>query len=122
MNACRSLVTVVVALWVVTAIWAANEPGDGKNSGCDVQALQKQVAELEARVKGLENRLEKLESAGKPAASRSPAPGVPPPTMGLPGADLPTTGFPAHGRQNPKIWGQGEVNGWTYYLIPLKAQ
>jgi hypothetical protein len=122
MNECRLFVTVGATLCVVSAVLAASGPDGHKNSDREIQTLQKQVAELEARIKTLENRIEKLESSGKPPTTGLPVPGVQPPTLERPGASVPNTGFLHRSGQHPKIWGEGEINGWKYYLVPLGAQ
>ena len=121
-NTRRFWIAAGATLGVVSAMLAANGPCEPRNTDGDVQALQKQVAELEARIKTLEDRLEKLESPGKPPLASLPRLAARPPKLNQPGASVPMPGFLPRNGQRPKIWGQGEINGWTFYYIPLGGQ
>jgi hypothetical protein len=69
----------------------------------------------------LEQRLAKLEKE-RPIVTVTPITdgsiiAVP---SAIPNRDLLEQGF-ADPNHPPKIWGEGECNGWKYYLIPLSA-
>ncbi len=51
----------------------------------------------------------------------SPTAGTPaPPAWGTPRWESPGNLAPPDGWQKPRIWGQREINGWTFYLIPCQ--
>jgi hypothetical protein len=78
----------------------------------DIKRLQAKVEMLEFRTKGLESTVAQLK--------RSPSPAPVPMSFQAPGTSL---SFPTmQPSQPPKIWGQGEVNGWTYYIVPCGEQ
>jgi hypothetical protein len=78
----------------------------------DIKRLQAKVEMLEFRTKGLETTVAQLK--------RSPSPAPAPMSLQSPATSL---SFPTvQPSQPPKIWGQGEVNGWTYYIVPCGEQ
>ena len=86
-----------------------------------VGELRTQVEELLARVKSLEERSNRLEAMLERLEQRRQPPGVPvPKPRGMPPDTFP--GFPRSNRSQPKIWGEREINGWTFYLIPCQQQ
>lgn len=103
---------------------AQTQTSPAPNSAPDpaVSALERQVAALQATVKTLEARLAKVESELPPKGAPIPLqlipnnPAVTPPANVNPPGIVPGSGTP------PKIWGSGEINGWTYYIVPCGAQ
>jgi len=93
---------------------ADNTPAD-KNAApdADVEALKNQIAELQARVQKLEEQTRTLE--GTVATMQKPRL-VP---LLQPGNPL-SFKLPPSNSQQPKIWGQREVNGWTVYIVPCE--
>ena len=85
-----------------------------------VQELRGQIAELRAKVQSLENQTKNLESTVeqlKQSQSRVPTP------LSLLQSPVPAASLPlASSSRPPTIWGQGEVNGWTYYIVPCEQQ
>lgn len=85
--------------------------GDKTEPEAAASPLQKRVDELEARVKALELRLDKLAEAKNPPAAIVPLPRE---NDGAP--TLPIQPFP--GGSHGPIWGQGRINGWDFYIVP----
>lgn len=89
----------------------------------ETSQLRKQVKELEARVRVLEGKVRQLEARPGPQfLIPPPGPGnprppafrmIPPPPPGT--IVRPPPGAPGQ----PKIWGEGECNGWRFYLVPV---
>jgi hypothetical protein len=123
MKACFLFISIAVACCALTLTLARGGPDDPGPADREVGELRKQVDELQARVKALEERLSRLESsAEKMDRWRQPPETPAPPPWGAPKWVLPKGPTPAEGGQPPKIWGQREINGWTFYLIPCKEQ
>lgn len=78
--------------------------------------MRNEITDLRARIQTLEGRIKSLELTV--AQSKRPVPK--PLFVPAPGSSLlhPT----APDSKPPKIWGQGEVNGWTYYIVPCGQQ
>jgi outer membrane murein-binding lipoprotein Lpp len=92
----------------------------GGKTPTDREALQEtraQIAELRAKVQTLEADTRRLESVVEQLKqSHAPTP------LNFP-APQPSQLNPAPvGSRPPTIWGQGEVNGWTYYVVPCEQQ
>jgi hypothetical protein len=114
----------VALMFIVATVLAADKkqtkPADAP---ARMEELARQVDSLRARIKELEQRLAKLEKTrNKPIASVAPptdAPTILAPRV-IPGRNLLEGGFadPSH---PPKIWGEGQCNGWKFYTIPLSA-
>ena len=120
MKTIRWIALAIVALGAAGWMLAQAEADKQTEGDSDVRTLRKQVAQSQARLKTLEDRLAKVESA---------KPGVVPWTHILPKSpsappayQVPVLPGPL-GKREPqgKVWGQREVNGWTYYFIPCKA-
>jgi hypothetical protein len=87
------------------------------DANTEMRALRQQIEQLQSRFKTIGDRLTKLEAVRSRAVSRIEVlpypPGASPPVV------VPSQpGVPNRSGQPPKIWGQGEINGWPYYLIP----
>jgi hypothetical protein len=111
-----------VLLFLIAAIFAADKKQtDPADAQAKVAELTKQVDTLHAKLKGLEERLAKLEKERPIVTVTSIIDGsiitVP---SAIPNRDLLEQGF-ADPNHPPKIWGEGECNGWKYYMIPLVA-
>jgi TolA-binding protein len=85
-----------------------------------VQELRAQITELRAKVQSLENQTRTLQTTVEQLKQSQTR--VPTPLSWLqspaPNASLPL----ASSSRPPTIWGQGEVNGWTYYVVPCEQQ
>ncbi len=106
-----------VAIVSLAADLSGGKPQTDQNA---VQELRTQITELRAKIQGLENQTKNLESTVeqlKQSPSRKPVP------LNLFQPSAPPTTIPsASSSHPPTIWGQGEVNGWTYYVVPCNQQ
>lgn len=118
-------------LFLVATVFAADKKAAAPayDAQAKVAELAKQVDDLQAKIKKLEQRLANLEKA-KSIATAAPitggsvitVPEVVPNFTRLPGIfAYPLQGSFADPAHPPKIWGEGEFNGWKYYMIPLSA-
>jgi hypothetical protein len=98
---------------------AAPAPTEQSQMRDEIKRLQAKVEMLDYRTKSLESTIEQLRSSVEqlkrshtptPLSLENPAP-APAPSMSAPGT---------RSSKPPTIWGQGEVNGWTYYIVPCK--
>jgi hypothetical protein len=80
----------------------------------DVQALKNQIAELQSRVQKLEDQARTLESTVQTMQQPRLVP-----LLQQSGNPLSFKIPPSHSQQ-PKIWGQREVNGWAVYTVPCE--
>jgi hypothetical protein len=101
----------------------AADPAGGKKSddGDTLRELRTQLTELRAEVNQLHQRTETLESSVEELKrSRIPTPLNLQPGSAVPS---PSTIVPSpNSTRPPTVWGQGEVNGWTYYIVPCEQQ
>ncbi len=83
-----------------------------------VAELTAQVRSLQEKIKFLEQRLETLETAKGRAGVVSP------PLIIQPSRENqnPIQGYFADPLRPPQIQGEGECNGWKYYFVPLGAR
>ena len=117
------------ANWVVTCGAAllcalAMAPGGGGSGfspepASEISGLKAQIESLSARVNSLEERCARLDSNVKRLEKERPPPQTVPPSP-WPGADgLGSPQFnPRNGGTKPEIWGEREINGWTFYVVP----
>ena len=111
--------TLVVGVAVVSlaADLSGGKPQTDQNA---VRELRAQITELRAKIQGLENQTKNLESTVeqlKQSQTRTPVP------LNLFQSPAPSTVIPSASSSHlPTIWGQGEVNGWTYYVVPCNQQ
>jgi hypothetical protein len=75
-----------------------------------MSAMQTEVSDLKAQVQSLESRLKSLEST----VSRMQQPHLVP----LVTPDTKSIFPPAAEPQPPKVWGEREINGWKFYIVP----
>ena len=102
---------------VFTALSQVDKPSPPSASDKQVAELTKQVRSLQEKIKTLEERLDRLEKVKNTASAVSP-PLVIPPALGH---QRSIQGYFADPNHPPKIWGEGECNGWKYYVIPLSG-
>ena len=76
----------------------------------DIKRLQAKVEMLELRTKGLESTVEQMKRSHTLAPLSFQGA---PPSLSVPSIKP---------SQPPTIWGQGEVNGWTYYIVPCEEK
>lgn len=123
MKACFLFISVTAALCVLTMALAGIGPDAQTPADREVGELRKQVDELRARVKVLEERSSRLESVTERLERWRQLPETPTPAPpGTPNGALPFLKIPPDEGRQPKIWGEREVNGWTFYLIPCLQQ
>ncbi len=116
-------------LFVVATVLAADKKqATLAQANAAIEELTKQIDSLQAKVKGMEQRLAKVEEKQK-------APVVAPvPISGGPGGALQQLLLPhaipqrdriednfADPNNPPKIWGEGQINGWKFYTIPISS-
>lgn len=81
-------------------------PGSGE--------MQSEVSNLKAQIQSLENRVKSLESTvaqlQQPHLTPVISPGTNPVLLAPPTAEP----------RPPKIWGEKEINGWTFYVVPCE--
>ena len=105
----------------VALISLAADPASGKK---DVESdamreFRAQITQLRVEVDTLRHHTQSLESTvDELKHSHMPTPLNLQPSGGAPSPLIPT---PSPSRP-PTIWGQGEVNGWTYYIVPCEQQ
>ena len=116
-------------LLLVATVFAADKKQPTlAEANATIQQLNKQVDSLQAKMKDLEQRLAKVEKAqNTPIATLAPLiggqgivvqPFVPPRAVRQPDAIENKFADP---NNPPKIWGEGECNGWKFYTIPISA-
>jgi hypothetical protein len=115
--------------FLVASVFAADKKQPTlAEANATIQELAKQIDTLKSNMKDMEQRLTKLEKAPKAQivtlAPFSGAPGVTMPPIVVPRAmrqpDAIENNF-ADPNNPPKIWGEGECNGWKFYTIPISA-
>jgi len=105
----------------VVLISIAAEPAAEKPKPDDtVRELRAQITELRAEVSSLRQRTQSLEATVEDLKRSH----VPTPLKLQPGSTVPPpANLPSpKSSRPPTIWGQGEVNGWTYYVVPCEQQ
>jgi hypothetical protein len=116
------IVTAFVALTVFAADKKQTEPAADVQAQAKVAELSKEVDALQGKIKGLEKRIQKLEEKQTPIVTVAPLGGgsifTVPQAIQNPAPIERGFADPAH---PPKIWGEGECNGWKFYTIPLSA-
>ncbi len=90
--------------------------GNDKASESTTEALISQIQNLQKEIEALKERISRLESGQKipPTVPQVISPGVP--------QDLPSINTIPHMNQLPKGSERREINGMTYYIIPLQDQ
>jgi hypothetical protein len=115
----RLVMTGALALGLITAAWSRAEKHPLPSTpDKQVAELTGQVRSLQEKIKTLEQRLERLETAeGRTGA-------VTPPLIFQPSRENQDSiqryfADPSH---PPQIQGEGECNGWKYYFVPLSGR
>jgi hypothetical protein len=113
-----------VAIVSLAADMSSGKPQTDKDAVQEMRAqlteLRTKVQRLEGQVQGLEDHTKKLEAAVE-QLKKFPAPT--PMNLYQSPAPSPSPAFNPHGSSRPPtIWGQGEVNGWTFYYVPCEQQ
>jgi hypothetical protein len=97
---------------------AQSTPGENKPLANDeLLALRSEVGVLRAQIQGLEERTKKLESTVEKLNQ-------PPHLMPL-NAPQPNPLWrksPSADSRPPTIWGEKQVNGWTFYIVPCEQR
>ena len=105
------------AMSVAIIAFAEITPGEKPSPNSEVAQMREEMGKLKAKIELLEYRTKSLESSVEQLKhSHTPTPlslSVPAPALSTP-ATRPS--------RTPPIWGQGEVNGWTYYIVPCAEQ
>ena len=123
MKACFLFISIAVAFCALTLVPVQGGSDDPTPADREVRELRKQVDELQARIKTLEERSSRLESIVERLERARPlSETTAPPTWGPPKGDMRNGLTLPDSRQPPKIWGEREINGWTFYLIPCQQQ
>ena len=105
------------AVGVAIVVFAEDQPSEKPSAGSEVSELRGQVADLRTRLQMLEDRMQKLESS----VEKSKQPSMPTP-LNKQGENPLLFLQPQESRPSPKIWGEREVNGWTFYIVPCEQQ
>ena len=118
----KVLFALSLAAGVALVSLAADTAGGKKSDDSDtIRELRTQITELRAEVNKLHQRTETLESSVE-ELKRSHVPTPlnlqPGPAFPSPSAIVPSP----NSSRPPTVWGQGEVNGWTYYIVPCEQQ
>jgi hypothetical protein len=107
----RFLVSTTAAALVIGALAFAGTGSDNNSPETDLDRLQKKITALESRVKSLEQQRQT-------PAPLNYAPRVQPQIQTPPEFLHPFSPPSEENSRRPKIWGEGQINGWKYYLIP----
>ena len=121
MKAIRLSVLSIIALGAASLLLARGDTMRTADADSELHALRRQVEELQSRLKTLEQRLAKLESAKPsvlPHIEILPRSSNAPPMILVP----PQRDALQRSGQSPKIWGGGEINGWPYCYIPCDGR
>jgi TolA-binding protein len=117
------LLLLVVVAGVVIISFAQGTLGEKPAASHEIAEMQIQINELQGKVQVLEGRLKGLESTVQELKTPHLQP------LTLPGgnsswfnssAALPKP--PTSDSTPPKIWGEREINGWTFYIVPCGEQ
>lgn len=109
---------------LATLLFSADHSQNRPPALGETEQLRQRVRELEARVQALEGKVRQFEAKpGPPIIVPSPGPGQPPPRFRIVPPLPPGTIVrpPPGASSQPKIWGQGECNGWPFYVVPLNS-
>jgi hypothetical protein len=108
LSLCAAMSVAIITFAEITPGGKSLPNGEGTQMRDEINRLKAKVELLEYRTKSLETTVEQLKHS-RPAAPltfSAPAPSVSSPSP--------------ESSQPPKIWGQKEVNGWTYYIVPCE--
>lgn len=102
----------VAAVGVFAVALAEDAPRPKPVRNPEIEELRAQVAQLRAEVQALESRMNKVEV-------QTQRPTVPTPLN--PSQSRNNFNFVPKPLESPKIWGEREVNGWTFYVVPCET-
>jgi hypothetical protein len=112
--------------FVIATVLAADRKSDVPPAQPEIAELKRQISALKGKLKALEGKVDKLEQSKNAPVANSPRVLVIPRNgqqqFILPGHNPPISSEFADPAHPPKIWGEGECNGWKYYMIPLKCE
>ena len=112
----RSMLLLLCAAIGVAAIsFAEVTPGGKPPADGEISQLRAEVDQLKAKVEMLEYRTKSLESTVTLLQKPRLTP-LSPPQGNLLWRNPPSESVP------PKIWGEKEVNGWTFYIVPCEQR
>ena len=116
-------IVAVLALIIGSMLVVVRRPAQS-NRQTDVALLRGEIQRLQSKVSALENRIDELQKAA--AQNTATQPFIlqvtnTPPFIQVPGRQPDISRDFADPNHPPKIWGEGECNGWKYYVIPLNG-
>ena len=112
----KQSIALLCAMSAVALISIAAVSSGPKETGdtAAINELRTQIAGLQTRIQTLETQTQALQSTVE-ELKRAPSPT---PLNLL--ENLQKTAPFSPSSPSPKIWGQKEVNGWTYYIVPCE--
>ncbi|HWY77063.1 MAG TPA: hypothetical protein VN281_15675 [Verrucomicrobiae bacterium] len=120
-------IVAVLALVIGSMLVVARRPAP-INRQTDVALLRGEIQRLQSKVSALENRIGELQKSAAQNTATHPfilqvTNTLPPtaPFIHIPRYQPPISSDFADPAHPPKIWGEGECNGWKYYIIPLNG-
>jgi hypothetical protein len=114
------MVLLCAAMGIAVISFADGTPGEKSPANPESQELRGEVAALQARIQSLEGQMKSLESTV--AQLKQPPHPMP---LSAPPANLLWRNQPSDSqppKASPKVWGEKEVNGWTFYIVPCGQQ
>lgn len=92
--------------------FAGDTPGQKPAGSPDLGEMRNEITDLRAKVQALEDRMKGLEST----VAQMKQPHLMPLTVPQPNSSL--LNRSATDSTPPKTWGERQVNGWTFYIVP----
>jgi hypothetical protein len=117
------LLLLVVVAGVAIISFGQSTSGEKPLPNQQVAEMQNQINALQARIQALEGRMKGLESTVQQLKQPRLQPLTSPGENSLwlnPPAASPKP--PIFDSKPPKIWGEREINGWTFYIVPCGEQ
>jgi hypothetical protein len=119
MKAYFLVILAAATLCVLTVRLARTGPDIRGVTDPELRELRNQIVALQSRVRALEQRSSEQRSAADALEQGHKLPGIPyPAPSDWPEWPSSSAGIPPKSPMQPKIWGEREINGWTFYLIP----
>ena len=112
------MVLLCAATGVAVISFADITPGEKPPADSEISQMRKEIEQLKAKVEMLEFRTKSLEST---VAQLKQPPHLTP--LNSPPANLFWRNQPSDSPPPtvpPKVWGEKEVNGWTFYIVPCE--
>jgi hypothetical protein len=91
--------------------FAGATPGEKPAVDPEVSQMQNEISDLKAKLQTLEGQVQSLESI----VAQLKQPHLTPLIVPQPN---PMLLIPPIESKPPKIWGEREINGWTFYIVP----